>query len=711
MILRQLGSNQTELSLNNGNSIFFSYETPVAGYDAEDGFFKTETYYSKTTSRHINQYFKHVDAGDIKIVPDNSIYFAVNSHDIEIISAPFVLTFDSYDQEACQDEVTFAFEFDVFSEADQSVSLSFIELPSALSAQFSNPQLTNADSSGTINISGFNNLPPQDLVLTLRAEGQNLTRSINLELKIREDNFQGIQLLTPVNPEQEQSRTVSLSWTAHQNATEYGVEVSKSETFSSLTHSKTVFSTSTSLVNLDFSSVYFWRVKPINSCGEGGYSEAGNFRTYTVNCKTYNVEELPVQIKDAMGSIVKTTDVNLDIYDQAIVQDLDVNLTIDHGYIGDISLYLVAPDNTRIKLAQNLGDNQNDYIDTVFDQESPNPIVFAVPPFTGRYRPQGDLSVLNGKNLKGRWKLEVQDQYDDSIVGFVNTFSITVCYRGNVVLDTDNDGVSDNFDNCPSIPNTDQSDSNGDGLGDLCDLYSNDNFSLKKSNPTCSEKNNGFISISAIAFFDYQLILNGPNGLRIEESFSNQNELKIPNLAKGNYSICVRSPSNTDFERCYTTELFDPDPLGLTTQINEVDLTVTVELSGGENYHLSLNGNDYNFKTGRHRLALRAGLNRLEVTSDFSCQGRLIREIYVAKDSSVYPNPTSEIVNISIGGQALKANILLFNLDGNLLFSKEVILNPLKRSYQIPVDHFPPGLYFIRVISGERIENLKLLKR
>ena len=31
MILRQLGSNQTELSLNNGDSIFFSYETPVAG--------------------------------------------------------------------------------------------------------------------------------------------------------------------------------------------------------------------------------------------------------------------------------------------------------------------------------------------------------------------------------------------------------------------------------------------------------------------------------------------------------------------------------------------------------------------------------------------------------------------------------------------------------------------------------------------------------
>ena len=76
MILRQLGSNQTELSLTNGNSIFFSYETPVAGYHSEDGFFRTETYYSKTTSRHINQYLRDVD--DVKEVPDQYIVDLVN---------------------------------------------------------------------------------------------------------------------------------------------------------------------------------------------------------------------------------------------------------------------------------------------------------------------------------------------------------------------------------------------------------------------------------------------------------------------------------------------------------------------------------------------------------------------------------------------------------------------------------------------------------
>ena len=76
MILKQIGSNQTELTLNNGNSIFFSYETPVAGYSDEIGFFRTATYYSKTTSRHINQYLPDVD--NVTEVPEEYIVDLVN---------------------------------------------------------------------------------------------------------------------------------------------------------------------------------------------------------------------------------------------------------------------------------------------------------------------------------------------------------------------------------------------------------------------------------------------------------------------------------------------------------------------------------------------------------------------------------------------------------------------------------------------------------
>jgi hypothetical protein len=55
MKIEQVGSNMTELILGNGTVILFSYKTPVACW--KDGtFYRTETYYSKTTTKHINKW-------------------------------------------------------------------------------------------------------------------------------------------------------------------------------------------------------------------------------------------------------------------------------------------------------------------------------------------------------------------------------------------------------------------------------------------------------------------------------------------------------------------------------------------------------------------------------------------------------------------------------------------------------------------------------
>ena len=56
MKLKQLGSNKTVVSYDNGLEVFFSYETPVAAYCPNRGYIKTKTNYSRTTSKHINQW-------------------------------------------------------------------------------------------------------------------------------------------------------------------------------------------------------------------------------------------------------------------------------------------------------------------------------------------------------------------------------------------------------------------------------------------------------------------------------------------------------------------------------------------------------------------------------------------------------------------------------------------------------------------------------
>jgi len=66
MKLKNIGSNQVEITLNSGKSaidktiVFFSYDTPVCV--VKDGkTYKTNKKWSKTTSSHINEYLKGWD--------------------------------------------------------------------------------------------------------------------------------------------------------------------------------------------------------------------------------------------------------------------------------------------------------------------------------------------------------------------------------------------------------------------------------------------------------------------------------------------------------------------------------------------------------------------------------------------------------------------------------------------------------------------------
>ena len=62
MKLKQIASNMTEIEIIRpdypiNHYVLFSYNTPVAGR-ADTGVFKTAEKYSRTTTKHINKYFR-----------------------------------------------------------------------------------------------------------------------------------------------------------------------------------------------------------------------------------------------------------------------------------------------------------------------------------------------------------------------------------------------------------------------------------------------------------------------------------------------------------------------------------------------------------------------------------------------------------------------------------------------------------------------------
>ena len=56
MKLTPIAANRTQLNLNDGTQVFFSYKTPVAAYCPLRGYIRTDKFWSTTTSRHINKW-------------------------------------------------------------------------------------------------------------------------------------------------------------------------------------------------------------------------------------------------------------------------------------------------------------------------------------------------------------------------------------------------------------------------------------------------------------------------------------------------------------------------------------------------------------------------------------------------------------------------------------------------------------------------------
>ena len=105
------------------------------------------------------------------------------------------------------------------------------------------------------------------------------------------------------------------------------------------------------------------------------------------------------------------------------VEQVCVNLT--HTWDSDLDMYLIAPDGTLVMLVSGQGGDGDDYQNTCFRADASVSIAGQSAPFTGVFKPMGQLGLVNnGQNGNNDWTLRIVDTYpaDD---GQVLSWSIT----------------------------------------------------------------------------------------------------------------------------------------------------------------------------------------------------------------------------------------------------------------------------------------------
>ena len=290
-----------------------------------------------------------------------------------------------------------------------------------------------------------------------------------------------------------------------------------------------------------------------------------------------------------------------------------------------------------------------------------------------------------------------------------------------IVLSDDNDGdsVLNADDNCPDTANPNQSDIDGDLIGDVCDSnpLPNNTFSLQVQGETCRSANDGSMKLdidrsnhnvdSEIPFTIS--ITGGPSGFTHTPEEIVNNSWTKELMQGGDYTVCMTTSILTGYEQCFNVVIDEPQDLSVLTSVVNNGDTMNLTLSGSSNYNITHNNKTISTSDSNASIKLKKGLNTIRVTGDKECQGIYEETIFNSEDILLSPNPTSTSSRLWIGGEDKNVNVSMFDNAGRLLWTNQNDV-PSSRSIDIQVSNLRAGLYYIKVDSETVKKTAKLIK-
>ena len=364
----------------------------------------------------------------VKVEGNNNIFYAINSTNFTLQESEFVLNIDEASVDVCEpDNAVFTFTYNTFLGFSGTTTFSATGLPAGANAIFS-PTTAIADGTMvTVTITGIGALSSGNYPFSIVGTSGSIVKTENVEFNVFDANLATLNLLTPANGATDLSADNTVfTWDADSNATSYEIEVATDIAFSNIIANSIVNSPTFTVNTLSAVTEYFWRVRGINDCGQGSYSQA-SFTTANIVCGSYTATDLPIDILETGNGTDNYTSV-INVTDDEVITDVNVTITISHDWNNDLDIFLISPSGTTVELSTDNGnDGDDDYTATVFDQEATTAITSGASPFTGTFIPEGDLSTLYGQMSAGDWTLSVDDDFGFADGGQIIDFTLEIC--------------------------------------------------------------------------------------------------------------------------------------------------------------------------------------------------------------------------------------------------------------------------------------------
>ena len=224
------------------------------------------------------------------------------------------------------------------------------------------------------------------------------------------------------------STKVNVTWATNENATSvvhYGPTVPPG-----LTASVGAFVTAhdVPLSGLSECTQYYYSVESVDAVGnvaiDDNHGQYYTFTTLRSQTPSYTSTDTPVAIPDNSPAGAIST---INVTEANLVQKVTVTVNITHTFDGDLTLSLIAPNGTTVALSNRHGSSSDNYTGTIFDDDATTPIASGTPPYTGSFKPDSPLSVLNGIPANGAWQLKVVDSAG-SDTGSITSWTLNLTY-------------------------------------------------------------------------------------------------------------------------------------------------------------------------------------------------------------------------------------------------------------------------------------------